>query len=429
MAQTIGKIAEYGVSTQTPPRRGGVLCEIMAFDATTLISSRLRSMRPSLVRELLKRATSPNIIPFAGGLPNPAFFPNEDLAAAADAVLRRDGANVLQYSMSEGYPPLREWIVARYKQRFGIDIPLNEVIITSGSQQGLDLIGKVFVEEGQAAAIERPGYQGMIHALSVYQPRFVGVTLNEDGLDVADLRRVLETENPKLLFTCPNYQNPSGITYTAENRAAVAGIVSQHNTMLIEDDPYSELGFTGRHAPTFRAYLPEQCVALGSFSKIAAPGMRLGWLIAPKSVMDRFVIAKQATDMHTSNFSQRVLHEYLTTNPIDAHITRIQGAYAAQCAAMLRAMEKYFPPGVTWTKPDGGMFIWVTLPAEADSVAILDAAIDAGVTFLPGPTFYTDGSGRNRMRLSYSQQNEARIEEGIRRLAEVIVRHLDGPAR
>jgi 2-aminoadipate transaminase len=404
------------------------ISHIMSFEATSLISSRMRDMRPSLVRELLKRATSPNIIPFAGGLPNPAFFPNEELAAASDAVLRRDGAGVLQYSMSEGYPPLREWIVARYKQRFGVEIPLNQVIITSGSQQGLDLIGKVFIEEGQAVAIERPGYQGMIHALSVYQPRFVGVTLNDDGLDIDDLARVLQAEQPKLLFTCPNYQNPSGITYTAANRAAVAEVIARHNTMLIEDDPYSELGFTNKHAPTFHALLPEQCVALGSFSKIAAPGMRLGWLIAPKSVMERFVIAKQATDMHTSNFSQRVLHEYLMTNPIDAHIERIQGGYAAQCAAMLRAIEKYFPPGVTWTKPDGGMFVWVKLPAEADSVAILDAAIDAGVTFLPGPTFYTDGGGRNQMRLSYSQQNEERIEEGIKRLAEVIVRHLDGPA-
>jgi 2-aminoadipate transaminase len=400
----------------------------MAFDAQSLISSRLRSMRPSLVRELLKRATSPNIIPFAGGLPNPAFFPNEDLAVASDAVLRRDGAGVLQYAVSEGYPPLREWIAARYKQRFGIEIPLDQIIITSGSQQGLDLIGKVFVEAGQTVAIERPGYQGMIHALNVYQPRYVGVTVNDDGLDLGDLQRVLASEQPKMLFTCPNYQNPSGITYTAQNRAAVAEIVAQHNVMLIEDDPYSELGFTGKHAPTFRALLPEQCVALGSFSKITSPGMRLGWLIAPKSVMERFIIAKQATDMHTSNFSQRVLYEYLSTHPIEAHIERIQGAYAAQCSAMLRAMEKYFPPGVTWTKPDGGMFIWVTLPEEADSVKVLDAGIDAGVTFLPGPTFYTDGGGRHQMRLSYSQQNEERIEEGIRRLAEVITRHLDGPA-
>jgi 2-aminoadipate transaminase len=401
----------------------------MAFDAQSLVASRLRTMRPSLVRELLKRATNPDIIPFAGGLPNPKFFPNEHLAAAADSVLRRDSASVLQYAVSEGYPGLREWIAARYRTRFGIEIPLDEIIITSGSQQGLDLVGKVFIDNGNVVAIERPGYQGMIHALSVYQPRFAGVTLNEDGLDLAQLQQVLGNDSPKLLFTCPNYQNPSGITYTAANRDGVTALLRQHNTMLVEDDPYSELGFTSSPPPTFRALLPEQCVALGSFSKIAAPGMRLGWLIAPKSIMERIVIAKQATDFHTSNFAQRVLHQYLVSNPIDDHIALIQKAYAAQCAAMVRAIRKYFPSEVKFTRPEGGMFIWMTLPEEADSIAILGEAIDAGVTFLPGPTFYTDGGGRNQMRLSYSQSDEARIEEGIRRLAGVVLKHLDGPAR
>lgn len=401
----------------------------MAFDAQSLVASRLRTMRPSLVRELLKRATNPDIIPFAGGLPNPKFFPNEHLAAAADAVLRRDSASVLQYAVSEGYPGLREWIVARYKTRFGIEIPLDEIIITSGSQQGLDLIGKVFIDSGDVVAIERPGYQGMIHALSVYQPRFTGVTLNDDGLDLTHLQQVLGNDAPKLLFTCPNYQNPSGITYTAANRDGIAALLRQHNTMLVEDDPYSELGFVNSPPPTFRALLPEQCVALGSFSKIAAPGMRLGWLIAPKSVMERIVIAKQATDFHTSNFAQRVLHQYLVSNPIDDHIALIQKAYATQCGAMVRAIEKYFPPDVKFTRPEGGMFIWMTLPEDADAIAILGDAIDAGVTFLPGPTFYTDGGGRNQIRLSYSQSDEARIEEGIRRLAGVVLKHLDGPAR
>ena len=388
----------------------------------------MRTMRPSLVRELLKRATNPDIIPFAGGLPNPKFFPSEPLIAATEKVLRRDGASVLQYAVSEGYPGLREWVAERYKFRYGIDIPIDQILITSGSQQGLDLTGKVFFEKGDTVAIERPGYQGMIHALTVYQPKFAGVTLNEDGLDIAHLEQVLAEASPKALMTCPNYQNPSGITYSAANRAAVAHLLRARNIVLIEDDPYSELGFTGKSAPSFRALLPEQCVALGSFSKIASPGMRLGWLIAPPDLMNRFIVAKQGADFHTSNFSQRVLHQYLTDNPIDAHIGLIQKAYAAQCAAMLKAIDKYFPPGVRYTRPDGGMFVWMTLPEEADSFKILDAAIDAGVTFLPGPTFYTDGGGRNQMRLSYSQSDDERIEEGIRRLAAVVIKHLDGPA-
>lgn len=402
----------------------------MPVNAHTLFADRMQNMRPSLVRELLKNAGGPGFISFAGGLPNPKFFPAKALIVATEAVLRSDAANVLQYAVSEGYPPLREWIAARYKQRFGLDIPLDEILITSGSQQGLDLLGKVLINPGDVIINEKPGYQGAIHALSMYQPRFVGVTLNEDGLDIGQLQRALDRCAAKFVVVTPNYQNPTGITYSEANRRAIAEVIQRHNVLLVEDDPYSELGFTDQYLPTLRAYLEGQAVVLGSFSKIAAPGMRLGWLIAPREIMRRIVIAKQGADFHTNHFAQRVLHQYLVANPIDAHIMRIRAGYAAQAQAMIAALERHLPTGATdiaFTRPAGGMFVWVTLPEEADSMALLREAIEHKVSFLPGVPFFTDGDGKRYMRLSYSQADEATIEEGVARLARVIVQHLDAP--
>jgi 2-aminoadipate transaminase len=270
----------------------------------------------------------------------------------------------------------------------------------------------------------------MLHALNMYQPVFAGVKLTDDGLDIADLERVFAEKSPKALFVCPNFQNPSGITYTEANRAEIARVIKQHNAILVEDDPYSELGFDGTAGVTFRKYLGDQSVVLGSFSKIVSPGMRLGWAIAGPEVMHRLIIAKQGTDFHTSSFSQRVLHEYLVRNPLDAHVAHIQKGYGKQCAAMEASIARHFPAGtvVHMTKPRGGMFIWMTLPEEIDAVKLLDVAIDAGVTFLPGATFYTDGGGKNQIRLSYSLLDEARIDEGVKRLAGAVVRCLDAAA-
>lgn len=400
----------------------------MLLNVETLFAARMTNMRPSLVRELLKNAAGKDVIAFAGGLPNPAFFPADALTASTAAVLSEDPAGALQYAVSEGLAPLRAWIAARYQQRYGLDISIEQILITSGSQQGLDLIAKVLLNPGDVVVNERPGYQGAIHALSMYQPRFAGVTLNEDGLDVAQLRETIQTQAPKFVVITPNYQNPTGITYTAANRSAIAEIIARHNVLLVEDDPYSELGFSGKHAPTMRAYLPEQSICLGSFSKIVAPGMRLGWVIAPATIMPKLVIAKQATDMHTNQFAQRVLLHYLQNNPVDEHIARIRKGYAAQASAMLKAIREHFPAGIRHTTPDGGMFVWLTLPEEADSMVILQEAIAQKVTFLPGVPFFTDGGGKRHMRLSYSMCSESKIDEGIERLSRVVLRHLDAPA-
>jgi len=407
-----------------------VSSRIMPLDTESLFAERMRNMRPSLVRELLKNAGGPGFISFAGGLPNPKFFPAEALITATEAVLREDAANVLQYAVSEGYPPLREWIAARYKQRFGLDIPVEEILITSGSQQGLDLLGKVLLDPGDVVINERPGYQGAIHALSMYQPGFASVTLGNEGLNVDELDRVLyaHADRTKFVIITPNYQNPTGITYTEANRRAIADVIRWRNVLLVEDDPYSELGFAGESAPPMRAYLEDRSVLLGSFSKIVAPGLRLGWLIAPKEIMAKIVIAKQGADFHSNNFAQRVLHRYLISDPIVEHIARIRAGYASQARAMIAALERHLPADIPFTRPQGGMFIWVTLPEATDSMAILKDAVEQKVSFLPGAPFFTDGDGRRYMRLSYSQADEATIEEGIARLARVVLQHLDAPA-
>ncbi len=402
----------------------------MPLDTESLFAERMRNMRPSLVRELLKNAGGPGFISFAGGLPNPKFFPAEALITATEAVLRNDAANTLQYAVSEGYPPLREWIATRYRQRFGLNIPVEEILITNGSQQGLDLLGKVLLDPGDVVINERPGYQGAIHALSIYQPHFASVTLGGDGLDVGELSRALRAhaDRAKFVIITPNYQNPTGLTYSEANRRAIAGVIRQRNMLLVEDDPYNELGFTGESAPPMRAYLEDRVVLLGSFSKIVAPGMRLGWLIASQEIMRRIIIAKQGADFHTNNFAQRALHHYLISNPVAEHIARIRAGYASQAQAMIAALERHLPAGISFTRPQGGMFIWVTLPETADAMAILKDAVAQKVSFLPGAPFFTDGDGQRYMRLSYSQADEATIEEGIARLARVVLQHLDAPA-
>lgn len=424
MIPVIGWRAERGKA------KPAVSSRIMSLDVESLFAERMRNMRPSLVRELLKNAGGPSFISFAGGLPNPKFFPAEALIAATEAVLRNDAANALQYAVSEGYPPLREWIAARYRQRFGLDIPVEEILITSGSQQGLDLLGKVLLDPGDVVINERPGYQGAIHALSMYQPRFVSVTLGDDGLDVGELNHALRAhaDHAKFVIITPNYQNPTGLTYSEANRRAIADAIGRRNALLVEDDPYNELGFSGESAPPTRAYLEDQVILLGSFSKIVAPGMRLGWLIAPREIMRRVVIAKQGADFHTNHFAQRVLHHYLVSNPIADHIARIRAGYASQAQAMISALERCLPADIPFTRPQGGMFIWVTLPETADAMAILKDAVAQKVSFLPGGSFFTDGDGRRYMRLSYSQADEATIEEGIARLARVVSQHLDAPA-
>jgi len=380
-------------------------------------AQRMTNVKKSFIREILKVTENPQVISFAGGLPNPASFPVQELAQASQKVLLYDGGNALQYSTTEGYLPLREFISNRYFIRHGLKISPEEIMITNGSQQGIDLIGKVFINKGDNILIERPGYLGAIQAFSIFEPTFNTVTVNEIGVDLDEFSTVLNECNPKLFYAVPNFQNPSGITYSRENREKAAKLLQRHDTIFIEDDPYGELRFIGEDIPSMKCWLGENAILLGSFSKIVSPAMRLGWICAKPEIMEKLLISKQASDLHTNYFSQRVVYEYLKNCQLDEHIKKIKALYKSQRDNMATAMEKYFPKEATFTKPEGGMFMWVTLPKGVSSMELFEIAAKENVAFVPGMPFYVDDGGTNTLRLNYTNCDELAIEEGIRRLA------------
>jgi 2-aminoadipate transaminase len=383
-------------------------------------ADRMGKVKKSFIREILKVTADPSIISFAGGLPNPVSFPVDAIAKASDDVLREDGANVLQYSTTEGYLPLRRYIAGRYYKRFGLTVDPDGILITNGSQQALDLLGKVFLNKDDDVLIERPGYLGAIQALSIFEPRLHSVSLGENGVDLNELEEELTAHNPKLFYAVPNFQNPSGLSYSEENRKRAAEILSRHNTIFIEDDPYGELRFYGENVKSMKNFYNDGTVLLGSFSKIVSPGMRIGWVCAGKEIMEKLIIAKQAADLHTNYLSQRILYRYLSENDIDSHISKITSLYKSQCDCMTAMIQKYFPNQVSCTKPKGGMFMWVTLPKGLSSLDLFELAAKKSVAFVPGDPFYIDASGTNTLRLNYTNADENKIEEGIRRLASAI---------
>jgi Transcriptional regulators containing a DNA-binding HTH domain and an aminotransferase domain (MocR family) and their eukaryotic orthologs len=383
-------------------------------------SSRMKTTPRSFIREILKVAERPDIISFAGGLPNAELFATEDLARAAHAVISEDGHTALQYTTTEGYLPLREFIAARYRKRLGLDISTDEILITNGSQQCLDLLGKIFLDQGDPVAIECPGYLGAIQAFSLYQPEFYGVPLNENGPDTEQLETTLKTRHPRIFYAVPNSQNPSGITWSDESRRTVADLLQAEGTIFIEDDAYGELGFSGNRPPSLREYIPGQTIILGSFSKIVSPGMRMGWICAPREITEQAITAKQASDLHSNYLSQRIIARYLEEGLLDNHIRTINRAYKDQCDHMLACIRRSFPEDVTCTRPDGGMFLWLTLPDGCSSMELFERALAKNVAILPGLPFYTDGGGYNTVRLNFSNSSCDRIQTGIDLLGEVL---------
>lgn len=387
-------------------------------------ASRMGKTPRSFIREILKVTQKPEIISFAGGLPNPSLFPVQELAETARNVIADEGCAALQYATTEGHFPLRKWIADRYKTRLGVDVSPDEILITNGSQQCLDLIGKVFINQGSVVAMERPGYLGAIQAFSMYEPEFTSVSLTSEGPDTDTLKTVLNQEKPCFFYGVPNSQNPSGITWSKENRAVVADLMRETETVLIEDDAYGELRFRGEQMPSMRELMPELTVMTGSFSKIVAPGMRMGWVCAPPEIIEQAVTAKQGTDLHSNELSQRIISRFLADYNINDHIARITAAYGSQCDCMLAAIKDKFPEEVSYTRPDGGMFIWATLPEGYSSTELFERALKENVAILPGVPFYTDGGGESTMRLNFSNSTPDRIEEGISRLGTVLKQYL-----
>lgn len=387
----------------------------------TIYSERILNTKKSFIREMLKAAGDDTVISFAGGLPNPISFPQKELQESINRVIEEEGAKAFQYATTEGLYQLREYIAKRYECKHHLQVEADDILITTGSQQGLDLMGKVLLNKGDKVLLEKPSYLGAIQAFSLYEPEFIQVDLNNDGLDMTQLEMELEKQPIKLMYTVPNFQNPTGLTYSMENRKEIGKSLSGCSTILIQDDPYGDLIFEGESFPYIEREEMENNVLFGSFSKILTPGMRIGWLCTKnKELMSHLVTAKQASDLHTNIFAQFVINDYLKNNDVDKHIMKIRNLYKEQCNAMLNAIGKYFPKEVKVTKPIGGMFIWATLPNGKSAMELFNKASEKKITFVPGDPFYTTGITCSTMRLNYTNADSETIEEGIKRLASVM---------
>ena len=395
---------------------------------------RTHGMASSAIRELLKLTQQPDIISFAGGLPAPELFPTERIKEACDVVLSEMGSQALQYSTTEGYPPLRE-LIARHMARYGIKVGIDNIVITSGSQQALDLIGKLLINPGDRILAENPTYLGALQAFNGYQAQYVTVPVDDEGLQVAQLEPALRT-GPKFMYILPNCQNPTGVTLPLTRRYDLIALAEEYGIPIVEDDPYGQLRYEGDHIKPLVVLDAEYLACEGdggytgnviytsTFSKTLAPGLRLGWVVAPKDVVFRLVQMKQGTDLHTSTFDQMVAYETARGGFLDQHIRQIREGYGHRRNVMLKALEENCPPEVRWTHPHGGLFLWITLPEWMDSAELLKDAVQEKVAFVPGHSFHANGGGHNTMRLNFSNAGDEMIEEGIRRLGAAIKQRL-----
>ncbi|WP_250476467.1 PLP-dependent aminotransferase family protein [Caballeronia sp. INML1] len=382
------------------------------------LSERARKLTSSAIREILKVTERPEVISFAGGLPSPATFPVEEMRHASERILRDQPAAALQYSATEGYMPLREWVAARYSVN-GAHVRPTQVLITTGSQQALDLLGKTLVDPGSRVLVETPTYLGALQSFSLFEPHYVQVPTDESGLIPETLDAAL-TANARLLYAQPNFQNPTGRRLPLERRRALAAFAQRASFPVIEDDPYGALDYAGAPLPTLLSMAPEHVVHLGSFSKVLAPGLRVGYIIAPEELHFKLVQAKQATDLHTPSLTQRIVYEVVKDGFLDQHVPTIRALYRDQCEAMLRALERHMPAGVEWNRPEGGMFVWVKLPQHIDSMKLLEQAIAQNVAFVPGGPFFANEAQHNTLRLSFVTVPPATIDEGVARLGALI---------
>ncbi len=383
---------------------------------------RVDELKASEIRELLKLTQRPEVISFAGGLPAPETFPADELARVTAGVLARAGAQALQYSTTEGYPPLREWIVRHMSEKLATAVTPDEVLVTSGSQQGLDLTGKLFLDEGDAVLCESPTYLGAINALRAYQPRFVEVPTDDDGMIPEALEAILAREaRARLVYVIPDFQNPTGRTWSLSRRQAFMAIVGRHRIPVLEDCPYGEVRFEGVPLPSLKALDDAGLVIfLGTFSKIFCPGMRIGWVAATPALLEKYVLVKQGADLQTATLAQMQVAAWVAEHDIDANVERSCAIYRARRSAMVRALEREMPPGVHFTRPSGGLFLWVELPEEVSARDLLAACVEHQVAFVPGGSFFPNGGHENTMRLNFSNMPEERIAEGVRRIAAVL---------
>ena len=406
---------------------------------TSRYAQRTKNIKSSAIRELLKITQNPDIISFAGGLPAPDVFPTERFREACNKVLEKQARLALQYGATEGYDPLRE-MIARHTARYGVKAKLENVMITSGSQQALDLIGKLLINSGDRVLVEAPTYLGALQAFNVYGAEYVCVPSDNDGLRTEQLEASLRL-GPKFMYVLPNFQNPGGTTLAEGRRHELVLLADRYGIPIIEDDPYGQLRYEGEHLTPLivldrqnlrrdNGYNIGNVIYLSTFSKTLAPGLRLGWIVAPPDVISKLVQLKQGADLHTSTFVQMVAYEVARDNFLDEHIKLIRRVYSERRDVMLEALAKNCPPEVTWTRPQGGLFLWVTLPEGMDCHQVFEAAIKENVAFVPGDSFYAGNGyteeGRRHFRLNFSNAQPEQIREGIRRLGVAIKNQMAG---
>lgn len=389
-------------------------------------AGRTHNMKPSVIREILKLTQKSSVISFAGGLPAPHLFPADRLREAANTVLSERAQEALQYGTTEGYAPLREWVAAQLEAAGSAGVTAQNVQILSGSQQALDLLGKMFLDPGDTMVVAAPTYMGALRAFDAYEPRYLSVPTDDEGMLPDALEAALKTR-PKLVYVIPNFDNPTGITMSLERRKVLVELAARYGVPILEDNPYGELRFEGEALPNLHALAPDGVIYCGTFSKIMVPGFRLAWVVAAPEVITLLTRTKQAADLHTATFTQMIAYEVTKDGFMNAQIERVRDYYRGQRDLMLGALEQYMPREVQWTRPSGGMFLWCTLPEGLNATEIAYDAVKEDVAYVPGETFYADSSILNTLRLSYSVATPEEVDTGIRRLGQVFAGRLERP--
>jgi 2-aminoadipate transaminase len=389
-------------------------------DFEHLFAERTRRMGANAIREILKVVSQPGMVSLAGGIPAPESFPLEIMGELTKKVLKNYASSAFQYDLTEGFTPLRE-ILSGYLEAQGIHAGPDEILVFSGSQGVLDAVGKALITKGDRIAVEAPTYLGAISAFNPYEPEYVRMDTDDDGLIPESLERILSAGSVKFVYLVPTFQNPTGRTIPLERRKEIADIIRKHNALLIEDDPYSALRYRGAHLPPIKIFAPDNVVYISTLSKVFAPGLRIGFNVAPAPVRKWLVLIKQGVDLHTSTFNQALAAEYISGGYLDRHLPEILKLYKPRQEAMLRALEKYFPEGFRWSTPEGGMFIWAEGPRGLDMETVYWRAVKKNTAFVPGKFFFTqNGEGIETMRLNYTMSDEKTIDRAVRTLSQVI---------
>ncbi|RDY23444.1 PLP-dependent aminotransferase family protein [Romboutsia maritimum] len=385
-------------------------------------ASRMKGLKGSEIRELLKLTEKPEVISFAGGLPAPELFPIEEMKKISTLVLEEDGASALQYSTTEGFEPLREHIADRMNSKSKTNITKDDILVTNGSQQGLDFAGKVFLDEGDVVLCESPSYLGALNAFKAYLPKFIEVPTDNNGMIMEELEKILSTtERIKMIYVIPDFQNPTGRTWPLERRKKFIELIEKYEIPVIEDNPYGELRFEGDNLPSLKSMDKKGLVIyLGTFSKIFCPGYRLGWTCASPAILQKFVFVKQGSDLQASTISQREVSKFMDIYDLDEHVEKIKSVYRVRRDLMLQTMKETFPEGLEYTYPEGGLFTWVELPSHLDAKEIMAKCLENDVAYVPGASFFPNGGKTNHFRLNYSNMPDDKIVEGIKRLGAVL---------